>query len=206
MNNITSEFAAWLAAGGYRVGEVAIASLPGGGYRLTHWEEATRADLTRYTVPEDARAIAMYDDAGEFRPLKTAPSLRRGWALELPDLPALVRALDYFYPAALGVWHAWKQGRLQRVPLRDTLERQTGMYAVTKKATDEEINRVVARCCNSEGGCLKTILWEISPGNPVRSLPAGKFSPPEPWFPLLCNEGCNLLVGAIRAEVKKDDE
>ena len=75
-----------------------------------------------------------------------------------------------------------------------------------EKATDEEINRVVARCCNSEGGCLKTILWEISPGNPVRSLPAGKFSPPEPWFPLLCNEGCNLLVGAIRAELKKDGE
>ena len=188
------------------MGEVAISPLPGGGYRLTHWEEASRDDLTLYTVPEDARAIAMYDDRGEFRPLKTAPTLRHGWALELPDLPALVQALSYFYPAALGVWHAWKQGRLQRVPLRHTLERQSGMYAVTKKATDEEINRVVARCCNSGNGCLKTILWEIVPGNPVRSLPDEKFSPPEPWFPLLCNEGCNLLVGAIRAELKKDGE
>lgn len=194
----------WLAAGNDRFGELAITALPEGRYWLTHWEEATRSDLTRYTVPEEARAIAMYDDTGAFRPLKTAPSLRHGWALELPDLAALARALDNFYPAALGVWNAWKQGSLQTVSFRNTLERQSGMYAVAKKATDEEIDRAAARCCNTATGCLKTILWEIGPGRRVASLPAEKFEVPVPAFPLLCNEGCNLLVGAVREEVKKE--
>lgn len=219
MSAIHSTLAAWLAAGGERIGEVSIFTRPEGGYRLTHWEQAAPAlsaapepPLILHTTPEDARIIAIYDDAGEFRPLKTAPNLRHGWVLELHDVDALALAIDFFYPAALGVYTAWAADRLTVTPLRDTLNRQSGMYAITKKASDAEINHVVAECCKSAGGCLKSILWEIAPGQPVTSLPVGKFQPtadqlrsqPVGAFPLLCNEGCNLLVAAIRAELKKE--
>ena len=49
-------------------------------------------------IPEDAIEIAKHDDAGNYRPLKTAPNLRHGWRLELETLEDLRRALDYFYP------------------------------------------------------------------------------------------------------------
>jgi len=74
------------------------------------------------------------------------------------------------------------------------------MYAVTRKATDAQANAAIRRCCLPEGGggCLKTRLWRpIGPGKDERDGSAAA-------FPLFCNEACNLLVAAIRAEVKPE--
>ncbi len=216
MKGIKGAFEAWLAGGGDRIGEVAIRrSDTLGGFVLTHWMEADEAHgdgtLERFTEPEDARALARFDDAGGYRPLKTAPNLRRGWRLELADFDALCLAVDFFYPAALGVRFAFADDRLKVVPLRETLERQSGMYAVTRKISDAAADAVVGECCCSRGGCLKTILWDLAPGLPVASLPAAKFDPhldqlaaaeERRAFPLLCNEACNLLVAAIRKALK----
>jgi sirohydrochlorin cobaltochelatase len=106
-----------------------------------------------------------------------------------------------------GVWLSHELGELSPVPLRETLSRQTGMYAVTKKIADADADAVIGAVCNSERGCLKRILWTIAPGVPVTSLPAEKFSPkaaPD-TLPLLCHEACNLLVAKIREAVKKSE-
>ncbi len=153
---------------------------------------------------EDARQLAIYDDAGAYRPLKTAPNLRHGWQLTLSDVASLRRALDLFYPAAVGVFADWQEGTLDVLPLRETLGRQSGMYAITRKITDDQTQSTVGGFCRTDGGCLKTILWKISPDLPVDSLPPEKFDPtPQPGcLPLLCHEACNLLVAKMREVVK----
>ncbi len=187
------------------------------GYELRHRDDAALAPelLTPHRDPEDAMALALYDDAGAYRPLKTAPNLRHGWRLVLADARALRLALGLFYPARLGAWEQWRQGALAVTPLRDTLNRQTGMYRVSGKLTDEQADALVGRFCRSDGGCLRTILWRRDAGGtmPSYQLPPEKFDPAhdqcggpvEPGVdqvPLFCQEACNLLVAEARAVVK----
>lgn len=176
------------------------------GFTLCHAaDRGSESVLEVYQGAEAARHISNLDDAGAFRPLKTAPNLRRGWLLHVADLAALRRALDYFYPAMLGVAHSHALGKLQPVSLRETLSRQTGMYAITKKISDADADVMVGRTCQSATGCLKHILWPISPEHPISSLPAEKLSAPahrQDSIPLLCHEACNLLVAETRRVVK----
>ena len=182
---LIESLAGWLAAGGGHVGQIAIRSVPEG-WKLCHADDADRGDLALFTRWQDARQLAALDDAGAFRPLKTQRNLRHGWRLVLPDAESVRGALDYFYPAMLGVWRAHSLRELISVPLRATLERQTGMYAVTKKLTDAEAQTVVAELC---GGCLKRRLW-------------GNAAPVETSATLLCQEACNLFVAEARKAVK----
>lgn len=215
--DVTAALSAWLAAGYEQIGEVRIRR-GDGTFELTHYTDEGRDDLIAYSLPEDARDIANLDEKGLFRPLKSAPNLRRGWRLILGDLGSLRRALDYFYPAMLGVLLSHREETLVTVPLRETLGRQSGMYAVTRKITDEQANQLIGDFCRSERGaggerfpgCLKTILWRISPATPVSSLPPAKFEVEQDQsgtcaraLPMLCHEACNLLVAQARERVKK---
>ena len=197
--SITRALAAWLAAGENRMGEVLIL----GSYEMRHHLDAAVEGLPLHTG--HAREIALYDAGGNYRPLKTAPNLRRGWRIELATIEQLHEALDAFYPAMLAARLAYQQGRPDVAPLRATLNRQSGMYAVTKKIGDAEADTLVGSFCRSEGGCpgcLKTILWQIAPGVPIASLPPEKFVP-TPGIPLFCAEACNLLVAKAREVVKQ---
>ena len=187
---------------------------------LSHRDDEDRTNLQTFRNAENAAEIAKYDEAGNYRPLKTAPNLRRGWRLELATLDELKRALDYFYPGRLAVFTAWKTGQLRTTNLRDTLDRQSGMYRVAAKISDEQIDSVVGDFCRSDGGCLRTILWKRDQHSTIPStkLPLKKFDPaydqikalgrPESTtpatatIPLLCQEPCNLLVAECRKAVK----
>ena len=204
MRDTTLELERWLRAGGRRVGQLSI-SPANEGWELRHFEDADRDDLAVFSKYEDARSLANLDDAGNFRALKTAPTLRHGWRLVLPDAHAVRLALDYFYPAMLGVWLAHGRGEVTPVEFRETLGRQTGMYRITQKLTDEQAQRLVAKQCRSNAGCLKTILWRISANVSVPLLPPEKFradATPADALPLLCQEACNILVAAARKMVK----
>ena len=72
---------------------------------------------------------------------------------QLETLEDLRRALDYFYPGRLAVFAAWKSAKLQTTPLRETLDRQSGMYRVAAKISDAQIDDVVA----SFDGCAQTL-------------------------------------------------
>ncbi len=207
MTSVTENLRAWLDAGGHEIGEIHLQSAPEG-WQLRHRSDDRRTDLTTFSGAEAARELAHYTDTGEFRPLKTAPNLRHGWRLIVSNLPELRRALDYFYPAMLGVRVSHDRGRLGVVPLRATLARQTGMYRVTQKITDQQAQEMVGEFCRTDGGCLKRILWPLAADRPVTTLPAEKFSPnagPDVW-PLLCHEACNLLIAKAREVVKKADD
>jgi len=206
-----------------RVGEISIRRLNGSGFVLSHRNDEGRDDLQRFHNSEDAAEIARYDDAGNYRPLKTAPNLRHGWRLELVDLTELRRALDYFYPGRLAIFAAWNENRLTTTPLRETLTRQSGMYRVAAKISDEQINDLVGNFCRSNGGCLRTILWKRDERGTASStkLPPDKFDASHDqalWpgsatpattahmIPLLCQEACNLLVAECRKVVKMTND
>ena len=142
------------------LGQILIQKIPIGRFVLSHRDDKTLDTLKSFRSAEDAIDIAKYDDAGNYRPLKTAPDLRHGWQLELDSVEELRRALDYFYPGRLAVFAAWKSNKLETTSLRETLDRQSGMYRVAAKISDSRINDLVADFCRSDGGCLRTILWK----------------------------------------------
>jgi sirohydrochlorin cobaltochelatase len=201
-----------------------------GGFVISHRDDASLDQLQTYRDAEDAVGIAKYNDAGNYRPLKTAPNLRHGWRMELATVEELRRALDYFYPGRLAVFAAWKSGYLKSTALRETLDRQSGMYRVAAKISDPQINNLVADFCRSDGGCLRTILWKRDRNGIIAStkLPNEKFDSvydqvmatcsrrpagdarashsEAATVPLLCQEACNLLVAECRKVVKSESE
>jgi sirohydrochlorin cobaltochelatase len=187
----------FLRSGPCQLGQIRI--LPD--YVLSHVQDAGKTGLETFTNPHDAIEIAKYDDQGNYRPLKTAPNLRHGWRLTLKNLDEVSLALDFLYPAALGTAFAFAKNRLNPVDLRDTLARQTGMYAVVKRITDEQAASAIARTCNHGNGCLRQILWSISSGCPT-PLTQREVMRSENEIPLLCAEACNILVAAGRRIVK----
>jgi sirohydrochlorin cobaltochelatase len=209
-----------LEAARFCVGQIVVQKSDGC-FVISHRDDETPEHLQVFRSAEDAIEIAKYDDAGNYRPLKTAPNLRHGWRLELETLEALMRALDYFYPGRLAVFAAWKSDKLQTTPLRETLDRQSGMYRVAAKISDSQIDNLVADFCRSNGGCLRTILWKRDAEGAVSStkLPKEKFEPKYDQgtasnppgsatpatvatVPLLCQEACNLLIAECRKMVK----
>jgi sirohydrochlorin cobaltochelatase len=195
-------------------GQVLICKTPNG-FILSHREDEGQSDLELFQDPEDAALIARYDDSGKYRPLKTAPNLRHGWRLQITSPDELHRALELFYPGRLAVFAAWNEGWLGLTPLRETLNRQSGMYRVAATISDEQLNDVVADFCRSDGGCLRTIFWkrDTNGTTPSTKLPPGKFDPEHDQacslrseelsvVPLLCQEACNLLVNECRKAVK----
>lgn len=200
-SRIQERLEAWWRAGRRSIGQIAIGQTTEG-FALRHVDDAEATGLEEYREPADALDLGRYNEAGEYRPLKTAPDLRRGWCLRLANWEEVVRALEYFYPAMLGSLRAAEDGELRMTPLRETLERQTGMYAITKKATVEQIETVMAKRCADEGGCLKKVLWRVEHESP-RIFPPHKLNlPTEGPLPMPCAEGCNLLVAALRKHLK----
>ena len=200
------------------IGQILVQKRRGGGFVLLHRDDGSLDVLQTYRDPEDAAEIAKYDDGGNYRPLKTAPNLKHGWRLELSTVEELTRAVDYFYPGRLAVFAAWKSGQLRTTALRETLDRQSGMYRVAAKISDPQINDLVADFCRSDKGCIRTILWKRDRNGVIAStkLPKEKFDPvynqvtapataaTAPTVPLLCQEACNLLVAHCRKVVKDE--
>jgi sirohydrochlorin cobaltochelatase len=206
-------------------GQILVTRREGAGFVLSHRDDKAVDESQLFRSVENAIDIAKYDDAGNYRPLKTAPNLRHGWRLELATLEELRRALDYFYPGRLAVFAASKKGCLKTTALRETLNRQSGMYRVAAKISDPKINYLVGEFCRSDDGCLRTILWKRDRNGAIAStkLPKEKFDPvvdqaaacsrrpagdarashsEAATVPLLCQEACNLLV----AKVVKDEQ
>jgi len=211
----------------FYLGQILVTKREGIGFVLSHRDDASLNQLQTHRDAENAIEIAKYDDAGNYRPLKTAPNLRHNWRLELATVEELRRALDYFYPSRLTVYAAWKRGYLKTTALRETLDRQSGMYRVAAKISDPQIDDLVADFCRSDGGCLRTILWKRDRDGVIASakLAKEKFDPvydqaaacrrrpagdsrashsEAATVPLFCQEACNLLVAECRKVVKTE--
>jgi len=198
-----------LATKSSRIGQLELTA-SAGGFVVCNRDDLGRDDLSPRGI-EDLREIATFDDCGNYRPLKTAPNLQHGWKMFLNNATELEQAIDAIYPGRLAVLYALERGELVTTSLRQTLSRQSGMYRVAAKISDELIDDLVANFCRSDGGCLRTILWKRDEKGTVPStkLPSAKFDPAqdqtarnEKCIPLACQEACNLLIAACRENVK----
>jgi sirohydrochlorin cobaltochelatase len=229
MSGSTEDDLEALLTGSFCFGQILVRK-SGDRFVLCHRDDEPRNSLETFRNAEDAIEIAKYDDAGNYRSLKTAPNLRHGWRMQFRTSDDLKRALDNFYPGRLAVFVAWQSGQLRTTPLRETLDRQSGMYRIAAKISDAQIDDLMADFCRSNGGCLRTILWKRDQSGAIAStkLPKEKFDPT--WdqvqaaygsgsfafakatadtatpatVPLLCQEACNLLVAACRKVVKAE--
>lgn len=199
--------ATWLKAGIDVIGQVAIITHADGTFSLCHAADRERSDLEVYQKPTEALFISQYDDAGVFRSLHTAPTLKHGWRLDLPNLAELRLALDFFYPAALGMARSLEKGTLAAVPLRELLGRQTGMYRFTNTITDEQAHAMIGTCC-ADANCLRRILWPLRSGEPMAHEAEAKTRPNHGpnALPLLCIEACTHVVSAARKIARANHE
>ncbi|MDE1170404.1 MAG: DR2241 family protein [Verrucomicrobium sp.] len=173
---------AWLEArlgeGPQQLGQIWIA---GGALRHIDDRDAAEGSLAPLADLAALRETVKTDDGGNFRPLRGAPTLRRGWRSPILAAPALARWLNVLYPGALAF--AELGGALPVTPFEETARRQTGMYRLLHAATPEQARRTIEEVCDA--GCLRQRLWS---GGPARAE----------GLPLLCPEACNYFVGRCR--------
>ena len=159
------------------------------GYEIRHAEDANATNLQSQEDPRVAREISRLTEAGEHRPLKSAPNLRRGWALRPTDARALVVAMNYLYPAAVVHWYLEREGRLEITSYRENAARQSGIYKRVQRLTDEGVQNAARACCE-DAVCLKRTLWDVDDETPL-AMDRGEGEIP-------CPEPCSLFVSFAR--------
>jgi sirohydrochlorin cobaltochelatase len=200
--------------GKFVIGQVSVEPQADGSWWLHHLDDSSSdKGLEEFRRATDARTIATYDATGEFRPLKTAPNLKRGWILKLASEREMKLALDFLYPAMLEFWKHWRENTLQPVTLRETLGRQTGMYRFANTIADEQAQDMIACECDPKTKCLRRITWKLDAEQPL-ALPSAKIPPQlgsphgtgadAAEIPLLCVEACTLVVSAAREIARRN--
>jgi hypothetical protein len=168
-------------------------------YEVRHVDDsdANTDTLTTHTDPFDARDIGTLDADGQYRPLRTAPSLNSGWLF--PDLTAdeVYEAVEAFYPATVVNWHREQRGELDIDHWRDEQDRQSGIYNLITVLPDEAVEWATAACCD-DSQCLKRREWELSEDEPLDADGGDGVFP--------CREPCSMVVAAGREWAKLERE
>ncbi|HEX2190465.1 MAG TPA: DR2241 family protein [Longimicrobiaceae bacterium] len=190
---------AWVAGAGAEGRVFLQVLLRAGGdgrYELRHARDAALPldALAVGSDPFSAREVAQVTDAGEHRPLKTAPNLRGGWALAGLDGRGLWTALDYLYPACAVHWHAGRTGTLRPTHWRETAGRQSGIYSPVKLLAEGAVRNAVRACCG-DAVCLRRVAWGIDSETPLELADEG---PPAGDAAVPCPEACSVFVAFAR--------
>ncbi len=191
MNDLGSKACeAWLSEHGEGLpwGQVVAHPCPNG-WELRHVADAGRDAAGLQALPPGAlREWADTADDGLFRPLKSAPTLRRGWRCLVSSHDDLELALGGVYPGGLGDWWAVRTGQGGPTSFREFMGRQTGVYRGVRGLADEAARAVVRACCHA-GSCIKDRRWAVE--GMVDGEPGGHGSIP-------CLEPCALVLEAAR--------
>ena len=167
-----------------------------GGFELSHVDDVHPATALKKVATGDARTLAQYDENRAYRPLKSAPDLRRGWRIVVADPQELWDVMNQLYPGALGDWFAMRGGQARVTHYREFVERQTGMYRITAMLTDAQAGRVARACCAARF-CLKRRCWTVEGLAP--DAPAEKSLIP-------CLEPCAVLLEFARTSMRLEQQ
>jgi hypothetical protein len=163
--------------------------------------DADAAALDSHDDPLDARQIAKTDETGRYRPLKTAPSLARGWLFDDLDWRGVAQTVESFYPATVANWYREQRGELDVDHWRDTVTRMTGIYGVVRTWDRgegyEHVNWVAEACCD-DSQCLKRREWQYDDETDL-DVDGG-----DGQFP--CREPCSVVVTAARKWTRLEGE
>lgn len=204
-----------IASGVRRIGQISIRrDVAGAAYALCHIDDEgiDPHALEIHNGAAAARDLSTWAEDGHYRFTKSELSLKRGWLLRLSSPEELRHALDLFYPAAVGLWFAEQDGRLEIEHLRDKLNRQTGMYRFARNLSNAGAERLVREVCGPGNSCARRILWQIDPDTPLEDSEASRFDgvvgdiDRKQAIPLLCREPCNHFVAEARKASKAENE
>ena len=176
----------------------------GGRFSVRHVDDRHRSpvDLRLYADPFAAREVAQTTEEGAHRPLKTAPTLRRGWRFEALDERGLWTVMDYLYPACVGHWHAGVTGSLRVTHWGETAARQSGIYSSVRLLSPPAVRDAVRACCG-DAVCLRRVAWGLDQEQPD-PLPANDdtvdSAATDAAIP--CPEACSMFVSFARAVLK----
>ena len=183
-------FAAWVdeAPEGRVFAQVLVRKVESG-YEIRHMDDADAEGMGFHDDPRAAREISRLTEAGEHRPLKSAPNLRRGWSLRAADARELSVAMNYLYPAAIVHWRMEREGKLEVTSYRENAARQSGIYKRVQRLSDEGVQNAARACCE-DSVCLKTVRWDVDAETPL-AMDRGEGEIP-------CPEPCSLFVAFAR--------
>jgi len=183
-------FAAWVdgAAKGRIFGQVLVRPTAPG-YSLRHRDDVDAANLELHEDPRSAREIAKLTEDGEYRPLKSAPNLRRGWEIRVPDGRELAIAMNYLYPAGIVHWYLHRVGKLEVTNFRESAARQSGIYKRIQRLSDRGVQDAARACCE-DAVCLKKTLWDVDERTALE-MERGEGEIP-------CPEPCSVFISFAR--------
>ena len=166
-----------------------------GEFELCHAADREVGALRAVAV-EELRELAQWTEEKQFRPLKSAPTLRRGWRCVARDAAELDEALRHLYPGAVADWFAAQQSPPPVTHYREFTARQSGMYRITTLLTDEQVGQVARAGCHRRF-CLKQRLWTVE-GLPPEGAAEKSLLP--------CLEPCAVLMEFARTVVRIEQE
>ena len=143
---------------------------------------------TRLVPVEQLREIAQFTEHKQFRPLKSAPTLQRGWRFLARNASELEEALQCLYPNGIADWFEAQDPSPTVTHYRDFTARQTGMYRVTALLSDEQVVPIARAGCHKMF-CLKRRLWAVK-GLAAEEIAAKSLIP--------CLEPCAVLLEFAR--------
>jgi len=175
-----------------------LMSRHGSGFELRHVADRLLSAEKLLVIPvANLREFAQFTDAGDFRPLKSAPNLRKGWRAVLSHNAELGIALNKLHPGALADCSACRNTSKPPVTnYREFTNRQTGMYRITQKLSDAQAAEAIRACCHVRF-CLKQRLWSVE--GLGADDPASKSIIP-------CLEPCALLLEFARTVVRIEQQ
>lgn len=188
----------WIGEAGRRnFLQVEISCLGKDRYQVRHRDDSGFASqaLDSSSDPCAARRIAQSDEKGEHRPLKTSPTLRRGWVLTGLDGSGLGTALDYLYPGCALHWHQGREGAVRTTSWRETAARQSGIHASVRLLEEGALRDAVEACCAPEV-CLRAVQWGVEEGAPPVAGGEGEAGS---QAEVPCPEACSMFISLARA-------
>ena len=153
------------------------------------------AELKTVSIP-DLRKLAMFNAAGQFRPLRSAPDLSRGWIFTCNPAAELWRALQELYPGSIPDWFAAQSATPPVTNYRDFTNRQTGMYRISQLLTDDQAAAAIRACCHPRF-CLKHRRWSVQGLEPDSA---------ETKSSIPCLEPCAVLLELARKTARIEQE
>lgn len=181
---------------GTDVGQVRLSVHPSA-CELRHVADADKpeSDLRLLTIHE-LRELAQFTAEGQFRPLKSAPTLKTGWRAVASTAADLDLALGHLYPGALADWFAMRSPEPPVTGYREFINRQTGMYRIAQTLSDSRAAAVTRAMCHPRH-CLKQRAWQAGDLAPDANAGSGL---------LPCLEPCALLLELARRIGRMDKE
>lgn len=161
------------------------------GYRLFNKADSASSGLKEVAFDEIAiDLLARTNDAGKYRPLRSAPDLVRGWMISNISEDQLWIALEILQPGAIEQHFLALDEKLETCHFIELASRQSGIYKKIENLTEEQVKSLSQKICGM--GCVQNPVWKFAKNSDAI------LEKPNPDFNIPCPEPCNWFLENAR--------